>query len=365
MKLDLFKICDGLTDDKLNYKFKLLNNKEEFKGEQKIVCDWTEGFRDRDKKIIKEFQTTFHSSFWEFFLYTYFKDCAFTLNQEYTRPDFYIEKPYRINVEAVTANIKQNGRKESDRGMLDIVEAFVPPRFQENFNLLLDEAIIRYSNSIIKKSEKYKKEYSKENHVNGNTPFAIALGSFDQVNYGREYIYPLMALLYGKYYNPQLDVFEERNSILKPGTNSEIKLGLFNSSEFSNISAIIFSCTVTLGKLTALSISQNNMSYYTNNVYNLRRDFMDDSKPYKVQRVSSQCPESISDGVFVFHNPYAKNKIPIEVFEYNDTTQYFIKNGNIAHTANTFPIVARINAPKFITKYIEDYICEIMQLYCI
>lgn len=61
---------------------------------------------DRDYKMVQEFQKTFHSSFWEFYLYACFKESGFILDQSHNRPDFMIKELYEINVEAVVANIK-------------------------------------------------------------------------------------------------------------------------------------------------------------------------------------------------------------------------------------------------------------------
>lgn len=38
-----------------------------------VVNDWAKGFEDRDGKFVKEFQTTFDSSFWELYLFAVLK----------------------------------------------------------------------------------------------------------------------------------------------------------------------------------------------------------------------------------------------------------------------------------------------------
>ena len=70
MKLELYHRIKDIDVRKWHPKFKLLmNEKLQFFRERHLVSNWTEGFVDRDEKIIKEFQTTFHSSFWEFYLF--------------------------------------------------------------------------------------------------------------------------------------------------------------------------------------------------------------------------------------------------------------------------------------------------------
>ena len=36
---------------------------------RKVISDWVNGFIDRDGKFIKEFKTTYDSSFWELYLF--------------------------------------------------------------------------------------------------------------------------------------------------------------------------------------------------------------------------------------------------------------------------------------------------------
>jgi hypothetical protein len=38
-----------------------------------VLNEWARGFKDRDGKFVKEFQTTFDSSFWELYLFAAMK----------------------------------------------------------------------------------------------------------------------------------------------------------------------------------------------------------------------------------------------------------------------------------------------------
>ncbi len=116
----------------------------------------------------------------------------------------------------------------------------------------------------------------------------------------------MVALLYGYYYNVNTETYEKRDFIIKPNTKSEIPIGIFNDSSMEHISAIIFSSVVTLGKLTSLSISQNKSPLKTNTVMIVRHD--QDAPHYKLQEVTDEQPEYLSDGVFIFHNPNAKTR---------------------------------------------------------
>lgn len=61
--LDILKPV--VPEEKLHPNFKsLLQNPYHYET-LLTIKEWTKGFVDRDRKIIKEFQTTFNSAFWE------------------------------------------------------------------------------------------------------------------------------------------------------------------------------------------------------------------------------------------------------------------------------------------------------------
>lgn len=344
MELDLFKSIDGISEEDLHPKFKLLRDKYFYKQEKKILQAWTDGFIDRDNKIIKEFQTTFHSSFWEFYLFNVFQEMEFEIDFSHDRPDFIIKTPNELLIEAVVSNIKKEGRDESTRNAEDLASMIVPPHLQEDFEEFLNEAIVRNSNAIHSKNKKYLEKYLKCDWVKNDLPFVIALSSYGQVNYGREYYYPLLALLYGLRYIPENNNFEVIAEVPKPETGSSIPVGLFNDSSMEHVSAIIFSCTTTLGKLTSLVLSQNDSTLHTNRLINIRNDY--EPPYYKIQDVSKENPEELSDGLFIFHNPYAKNKISKEQFAKSNIFQVTFENRQLAFEGENLPIVSRLNMPK-------------------
>ena len=149
----------------------------------------------------------------------------------------------------------------------------------------------------------------------------------------------MLALLYGFYFNPLTGDYDKISEITKPDTASKIPIGIFNNNSMSEISAIVFSCTVTLGKLTSLAKSQGASVF--NSVINIRHD--QDEPHYKIQDVSQESPEELSDGLFVFHNPYAKNKLSKEFFNDTNAIQITIVGRNLQFEGNNLPIVSRLN----------------------
>jgi hypothetical protein len=153
LKFDLFNENAGVAKEKWHPKVQLLNDDRLFYPERKIIQGWTEGLIDRDNKMIKEFQTTFHSCFWEFYLYALFCKLGFTLDQTHNRPDFIINGPYPLYVEAVVANISKSGTNESQRNMNDILSMMSPPWVQGDFYALsqdspeyIDEGVFLFHN---------------------------------------------------------------------------------------------------------------------------------------------------------------------------------------------------------------------------
>ncbi|SMC41463.1 hypothetical protein [Sporomusa malonica] len=360
MSLDIFTLAKGLKEEDCNSKLlNLINQNFMMFNERSILLKWTKDFIDRDGKIINEFQTTFHSSFWEFYLNAYFRQHNYVLDWTHIKPDFLITKPYMICIEAVVANIKLNGISESQRNLEDLLSMLSPPWLQQDFTKMVDEAIVRYSNAISSKYLKYKKEYSKCDWVKPFCPFVIAMASYDQINYGREYIYPMMALLYGLYYNPEERSYFPKATIKKPGTTADIALNLFANLEFNQVSAIIFSCTTTIGKLTSLAISEGRSSL--NQVYIIRENLFDNGPRYQLQIVSEESPELLSDGIFIFHNPNAINPLDNDAFP--DATHFFYEEDDFNIAGVIPPLVSRLNTSKIFVPALSPLISEYLRQY--
>ncbi|OJE00495.1 hypothetical protein A9489_27110 [Bacillus thuringiensis] len=345
MNLKLFEELN--LKKELHPKFLYLKGTPSLINQKEQLEKWFEGFEDRDNKIVKEFQTTYHSAFWEIYLYRVFKEMGYEIDFSHAMPDFILKsRPTNILVEATTANIKKGGVNEETRNESNFLNLFVPPMLQPNFDYELKEAITRYGSSIWDKKKKYNDTYKNRNWVSPDNPYVIALSSYAQVDYGRDYIFGILALLFGLYFVPEQNDFISKESILKNGTNKELPLGIFLDESYSEVSAIIFSTTTTIGKLDA-TVCSNNSSYTDNLVFNLYRDFNDEVEPYKRTLITPESPEALTDGLFVFHNPMAKAPISLETFYASDITQYYIDvNGTFRRIGNPNPTVARMSFPK-------------------
>ncbi|PFQ75689.1 hypothetical protein COK15_15130 [Bacillus cereus] len=354
MNPNLFKNLN--LKQELHHKYLGLRDTPSLINEKDQLEKWFEGFEDRDNKIVTEFQTTFHSTLWEIYLYAAFKDMDYEIDFSHDRPDFILKDKPNIMVEATVSNIKQGGIQENTRDLSNILNMFTHPLLQPNFDYELKEAITRYGSSILSKKNKYQ-HYLKCDWVTPENPYVIALSSYAQVDYGRDYIYGIMALLYGMYFIPEDNDFTLKRSIIKNESAAEIPLGIFFDKSYTDVSAVIFSTTTTIGKLTA-TVASNNPAYNKNSVFNLYRDFLDENEPYKVSLVTPETKETLTDGLFVFHNPNAKNPLSLEAFQGLGVTQYYFENVALKRTGNPNPTIARISIPKqFINlagRHIED-----------
>lgn len=290
-----------------------------------LFNEWADGFIDRDNKIIKEFQTTFNSTFWEVYLYAVFKDYNFQVDFSYPRPDFLVGKNnFSIVVEATTSNAADGKTPEWEKKLINSKgEVCIPDRF----DALNKEAMIRLCNSINAKEKKYTSSYSKLEHTKGK-PFVIAIAPFEQPYFNMQYDRAIMSVLYDYYVNedefldnpnkyPDGPPTEHLNYVTKDN-GVDIPLGFFCNKDYENISAVIFNCSATFGKLQALA-NKNNDNVH---IYSTWSTYPE-GKPTPIIAKSSDYLEEISDGLMVFHNPFAKVPVPTDFFRKNRVVQVY------------------------------------------
>lgn len=340
--MNFFEIDKNLDVERLHSKFNALNDRYEYAGAKEVISSWGRDFFDRDNKAKKEFQTTFHSTFWELYLHSALKEMNFKISEKHNRPDFIVETPTEIYIEAVVSEIKKDGTPEKLRSIEDVAANLRPIKTKDEFSEIIDEAISRHSNSIMSKLNKYTgyqdkdgksiKGYIECDWVSPKVPYIIALSSHDQIAYGREFIYSMFALLYGYYYDPEKGTYINRATIKKPGTDSNLNLGIFLNDSFKDISAILFCNTLTLGKLASLHKSE---SYNFDTVINIR--YVQDEPNFRIHEVTPENPEKLLDGLYLFHNPFATNKLSDDIF--NQLAQFSMDDKGV-HQIGNHPLIA-------------------------
>ena len=267
--MDLFKVIVDI--DKLHPNFRNLL-KEKYA--QTVLNEWSLGFVDRDNKFVKEFQTTFNSSFWELYLHAIFTYLRFKINYSYKAPDFNISKNnLTINVEAVTTNHPKDGTPEYDR-IEALEKLYSSNRTEAGREEILEEIVSlsteRIMQSIIQKSKKYIENYGKLNHVKG-TPFVLAIGSYEQPLFYYQGTGAIERVLYGlkeaKYIEGK-PFFDFTDNVLKRSNNALIPIGVFNDNKYGHISAVIFNPVASFGKVRALQLKKSSRIFFETYRYN-------------------------------------------------------------------------------------------------
>jgi len=290
--------------------------------DRQVLSAWAKGFPDRDMKLVTEFQTTFNSSFWELYLFAVFKDYGLEVDWSHASPDFNISTPL-VNtlIEATSANSAQDKPNEWDRIISEEELRKI------SLNELNREAIIRLSNSITGKYRHFQKHYSNLEHVK-EKPFVLAVAPFEQPFFNQQYDRGIRALLYDHYideeeYIKNPEKFPNGLQAKKLGcvykdNGSPIELGLFNNQNMNEISAVIFSCTATWGKISALCNNPKLHSIFISVWSN-----GPNGEPVPVVEKRENYEETLIDGLQIYHNKYASNPLDPAVFRREGVVQHY------------------------------------------
>ncbi|PJO45140.1 hypothetical protein [Lysinibacillus xylanilyticus] len=296
------------SKEKLNPNYsRILSEELPFAREQ--LKKWAEGFVDRDKKFAKEFQTTFNSSFWELYIFASLKELGLKVNMEYDRPDFVVEGDNGFIIEATIASHAENETPEwqKDYSVKDIQEW---PKER-----IVDNATLRLANAFISKSRKYKKSYNELPHVK-NKPYVIAIAPFDSPYFFMQNHQAINRVLYGFDRYIAIDWNDENREILdaifleeiEKNQKSNVPLGYFTNSDYSHVSAVIFSNAATFSKVRVMSDDPRIT------LVSFRRYNDNGTQPFEGTVEKSVYDEHLLDGLVVFHNPFAD--IPFEIDEF-------------------------------------------------
>lgn len=264
---------------------------------------WAEGFPDRDGKLVSEFQISFNTVFWEVYLYAAFRAYGFAFDWRHRSPDFALEgHEQKFVVEAVTANAAQGKLNEWDKTYADFGEL--------DIDRLNKEAIVRLSNSILSKYLKYERDYARLDHVK-RKPFVLAVGPFEQPFFNHQYNRPIRAVLYDIYVDEAAHTADPAKfpngppdvhlGYVTKENGAQIELGLFSDDRMRHLSAVIFSCTATWGKVNALAPEAPGRKVFINSTWASEPD----GRPVPRAGTPSEIGETITDGLQVYHNPHA------------------------------------------------------------
>ncbi len=337
--VNLFNIV--VSEEKIHPNFKWMLT-DYHAPARRIITQWTDGFIDRDNKIVKEFQTSFNSSFWEFYIYAVLKSLKFEIDFSFDSPDFCVSKDnMKFILEATIASHAKGASPEWVKGKL---EELTP---QDIFTIE-NISIIRLANAIRGKHQMYIDRYSSLEHVRG-LPYIICIAPFEQPSFYiqadssiRKLLYKFSAPLYGKDEKGNVRILgkEYIDNVVK-FNNAIIELGLFTDDRMKEVSAIIFSSTATITKLKALACGE-----YPNTIFSATRYQQGAwDVPYYIVKNGENYHESLCDGLHIFINPFADIPFDVDVFFHEDialhvydietkTSRTYLRDGHlISHSS--------------------------------
>lgn len=275
--------------------------------ERNVVRGWAKGFADRDGKFVKEFQTTFNSSFWELYLHAALKELGLDVDLSNRRPDFLVDG--HAGSLALEAVVSLNPRELSpDWAKHNPASGVGLGDDRERF---LNLATLRLAQSIQAKSDKWLDSYCKLPAC-AERAYVICVAPFEQPQAYRQGTQGIARVLFGE---PQeLTLAEELGGTIVGGVSldeafkpsgSRVQLGLFRDPAFAHVSGVLFSALATWSKVSALAVDDGRpMSFHTVRVRSngalepqvvAKRDYV----------------EGLLEGLHLFVNPFAAR--PLEV----------------------------------------------------
>ena len=149
----------------------------------------------------------------------------------------------------------------------------------------------------------------------------LAVAPFEQPHFNLQYDRPIKALLYNYYVDE--DAFLADPPAYPDGrppaisldyvtkdNGAEIPLGFFNDPVMAEVSAVIFSCTGTWGKLAAMA--QN--TAVARMVTSIWAAAPEGALPVMRRVPASEHVESVRDGLQIYHNPFAAVPLKPAIF---------------------------------------------------
>ncbi len=313
--MDLFTPL--VPEEQLHPNFRALLSPNLFESDRAVISTWAEGFVDRDRKFVKEFQTTFNSSFWELYLFACMKALGFQCDFGHDRPDFVARR---------------------DTGEVMIAEATIAsnplgysPEFERDYDFeqscpdmegILDLATDRLGGAIWTKFTKYRNDYATLSHVK-DQPFVICVAPFEQPFFFwqgdqaiRRVLYGVDELLYRDDPETETRVIygDSRYEWFIKESGAKIPLAFFARPEMADVSAVIFSCTATISKVHALAQDKS-----INRIFFGLRYNEDGLQPRQFALDEREYSETLLDGLSVFLNPFTTRPIDPAWFARSDT----------------------------------------------
>jgi hypothetical protein len=292
--------------------------------ERDVLTAWAVGMPDRDGKFVKEFQKTFESGLWELYLHACLKQLGHRIDFTRASPDFTVIAPDPFLLEATIAAPEQGGTPAFGAG---------PPELPSDFNEFNRLAALRICNSFVSKVRRYRQYYQQLPGA-ADKPFVIAIAPFDRPASQLASNRPIIAALYGEYFDEETTIREQRNQVVhtsvmaftKP-SGVEVPAGFFTDEAYADVSAVVYGPLATWGKLRALADSPDRLT-----VFQTLHPNPGSLLPKVRSARKADYSEDLLDGLYVFHNPYAKRPLLEAVFDHPRVAQFMADEDGAPYT---------------------------------
>jgi hypothetical protein len=286
--------------------------------ERAVLTDWAAGFQDRDGKFVQEFQTTFQSCFWELYLHATLKALGMTVDGALASPDFVVTAPTPLVLEATIVNPAEGGAPAFGTGT---------PQLPEDLNEFNRQAIVRLCNSFTAKVKRYREYYATLPQAR-ERPFVIAIAPFDRPQAQLAANRPIMAALYGVYFDEVATIAGETDAVVHydidavpKHATADVPVGFFTNPDYAEVSAVIYGPLATWGKLRALADAPDKGIWFTT---------LHPSSTGLIPQIrktpKSEYVEHLLDGLYVLHNPFAAHPLTPDVFAHERLAQFLARD---------------------------------------
>jgi hypothetical protein len=306
-----------VAKDKQHNNFRVLSAGRS-QGCRDVISSWAANFHDRDGKCVREFQTTFDSTFWELYLFACFSQLKLSPKTDHAAPDFMLKiGKSEVAVEATVAKEAEGHRPEWDK--LDLIRSGDVVELAHR----LRYTTVRLANSFTSKVSAYRQKYAVLPHVKGR-PFVICIAPFDQpftFDLAQQAMRRVLYRMDGPIFTRDRKTGEaivlgmsEMESVTKD-TGIDVPLGMFCDASYPEVSAVVFSTLATSGKVRALSLDPENDTTFYATRYNAFGTI-----PISIAAKKPHYVETLLDGLKVCLNPFATNPIDIKPFMNREIT---------------------------------------------
>ncbi len=277
-------------------------------GVREVLKCWADGFTDRDGKFVREFQTTYNSSFWELYLFAVLKRLGIKVNMTYDSPDF-VAADHPFAIEATIAGHAADAVAEWEKTFEVILS--------EDPKEAIDQTTIRLANALSAKSTSYQTKYNTLPHM-ANRAYVVAISNFATPGFFLLGDTALQRLLYDP----------AGETALAKANGALVPLGLFRDDGISHISGILYSSVASFGKARALGPDGDEFTFQAVRERN-------GGERIHIVAKKSEYKETLTDGLRYFSNPFATVRLDPQLFRDDGIKRYLgEKDGTMLITCN-------------------------------